>query len=982
VLGVLPAALLAVVSGLLLAYLDTHNIFTPLVLMSVAIIFSWCVRQRYRTALFKWLRLPLVAALASWLANGPLVFMTLVLSAAGTTAARVGLAIERFPVVMFALGGMVLIGGAVSMIIQAITQKRWGRKTPLQPAPGEIDFRYRLFGLATPIFIILLAGVLGVTWSIAQKHARRGMLNQLTDTTRIAAESLGLFIETGDSLIRELAIAPEVNSGVSDSLSEFLVDALEKPPFFDSIAILNDEGGFVAGAPNEASLAVFQYFDLAQLSQQNVPQFFLVGAGDDTREGLLVFWAGVGNQPGNDQGIMCALTALDENRYAQPFMAAVDALAGQGGSVDVVGSDGTVYFHRGTDVSVEYIAAGNLSTATFFQSKSADGQALAHFYQPVEGAGWGISVTLPTLAIQEMAWELTRTNLLIASGLLVVIFFGVWIGSAPIVNEMQSITKAISAVVACDEKLKQTRKRSSKMGGYFEDALEQMLAAQKARFNRQDKLLSVSGKVAGQINLGESLHMILSAALVEDVCSARIMLSQPGLEDLPETSEKRFGKGQYTQRLSALDGAVERRAIKTGLSVLNANEIVQNLPLMGDMPELASVAIVPLKWKDVRLGVFWIALAEQAALDDEGLNYFVELARMASLAIINAKTSQDSQFSFALMATVLDALPESVIITDQKGQILLVNTKAEQLLGIKTEQLGGKTLSMLFTPGEIIKLGLEANQKLNVKEVSLRDGRSYELISNPVQVSPHQLGMVMIFRDLTQQRKADDLKTEIVTTVSHELRSPLTLILGYAKILRLTGNLNEQQDEYIGNMIDGLEEMKGLVQKLLDIGRLEGGDPLELTQFSVEQVTHKVVESLEAQARQKNIDLVVNLPEDPLIVEGDQTFVGQALKNLLENAIKFSKMGGEVRVSAWQEDEQVVFAFEDKGIGIAPLDQRNLFKKFSRINSQAGMDFQGSGLGLAIVKSIAERHGGAVRVESQLGRGSIFYFEIPRKQTP
>jgi len=208
----------------------------------------------------------------------------------------------------------------------------------------------------------------------------------------------------------------------------------------------------------------------------------------------------------------------------------------------------------------------------------------------------------------------------------------------------------------------------------------------------------------------------------------------------------------------------------------------------------------------------------------------------------------------------------------------------------------------------------------------------------------------------------------------------LTLILGYAKILRLTGNLNEQQDVYISKIIGGVEEMKGLVKKLLDLDRLEGGDPLDISQFTVEEITHRVVESLEAQAKQKNIQLTLDLPGEPLLIDGDQTFLTQALKNLLENAIKFSKMGSEVKIHAREEDRRVIFTFQDRGIGIAPLDQRNLFTKFSRLSAQSGMENEGSGLGLAIVKSIAERHGGGVRLESQLGKGSTFYFEIPLRQ--
>ena len=164
--------------------------------------------------------------------------------------------------------------------------------------------------------------------------------------------------------------------------------------------------------------------------------------------------------------------------------------------------------------------------------------------------------------------------------------------------------------------------------------------------------------------------------------------------------------------------------------------------------------------------------------------------------------------------------------------------------------------------------------------------------------------------------------------VSHELRSPLTLILGYAKILRLTGNLNEQQDSYISNIINGVEGMKELVQKLLDIGRLEDGDPLEIHPVTAEQIITRAVESLKAKAKQKQISLQVDLPETPITIFGDQMFLTQALRNLVDNGIKYSKMGGEVVVTVTGRDKRVIFAVQDQGIGVAPLDQRKLFGNF------------------------------------------------------
>jgi len=252
---------------------------------------------------------------------------------------------------------------------------------------------------------------------------------------------------------------------------------------------------------------------------------------------------------------------------------------------------------------------------------------------------------------------------------------------------------------------------------------------------------------------------------------------------------------------------------------------------------------------------------------------------------------------------------------------------------------------------------------------------------SPVIADGRQVGKICMLRDITHFKELDTLKSDFVSTVSHDLRSPLTLMRGYATMLQMVGELNEQQQGYVKKMIGGVDNMTRLVNNLLDLGRIEAGIDLRLENIRANEIVSQVVALLQPQAAQKNIQIVSELPEDgPVVIEADSALLQQSIYNLVENAIKYTPVGGRVRVHLQARAETILFSVIDTGIGIAPLDLPRLFEKFYRSGRREAYQQHGTGLGLAIVKSIADRHGGRVWVESQLGKGSAFFFEIPREQ--
>ena len=983
VLGVIPATVLAGLSGLLLAYLDTHNIFTPLVLMSAAVVFSWCIRQRFRTPVFKWLRFPVVAAILSLITTVPIIFLTLILSTPGTSAARIGTAVARFPMVVFALGGMVLMGGVVCVIVQAFAPSSWGSKLPLKPSPGELNISFRILLIALSIFILAVTGIFVSTWRASNRHSRQMMVKQMTDTSHVAGHSLAIFLQTGEEIIQDLALTLKERSGSPEDVNSLFAQNMQVFPFFDQIALLSYDGGLAAGSAPALGLDSILSSDddvnFASVFADGKPRV-LINSIDESQPTWAVFALKVEAESEQQAQVLWAETILENNRFAQSFIQPLDVLIRQGGFWQIVGADGRVLITRGNDELTAGFVGSSHMTSTFYQSKTDQGQTLLHYYQPIDGTNWGISVTLPSFVYQEQAWQATYPVVLIFTGAFTLLFLVLWFGLAPVVKEMDLMAKAIHTVASGDYDHDEMLRRSSGSKGRFSKAFKEMLISQQHQMDKQEELFSVSGKVAGQLNAKDALHSVMAAFLKQGASSVRVVFYDNGAGTSPRQLDHRLGLGKHSKLLETFDQDVVELSQESRALVLRGDDLSGLLPGVEGFLDLNAVIILPLKWKDIGLGVLWVAFADGFDFDEKDLRYFEKLAHLACLAIVNAKTYSDSQSAQMLLDDIFDLIPEAILIIDRNGKVLLHNNKANSVLGLAGGSFVGKSMANLLKPEDLVEIEHKSGSKPMAKSVHLMSGKEFHLITSPVRINQREVGRAMIFKDLTHDSKTESLKTELVTTVSHELRSPLTLILGYAKILRLTGTLNDQQEVYISNIIDGLSEMMSLVEKLLDIGRLEGGDPLDVKSFSVETFARHLVKSMDAQARQKNIQINLDLPEIPMTIEADQTFLTQALKNLLDNAIKVSKMGGEVIVRVMRVNDRVVFAVQDEGIGIAPLDQRKLFKKFSRVSVQNSQEQEGSGLGLAIVKSIAERHGGQVRLESQLGKGSTFFVEIPLKQ--
>ncbi len=242
------------------------------------------------------------------------------------------------------------------------------------------------------------------------------------------------------------------------------------------------------------------------------------------------------------------------------------------------------------------------------------------------------------------------------------------------------------------------------------------------------------------------------------------------------------------------------------------------------------------------------------------------------------------------------------------------------------------------------------------------------------------VGRVAVLRDISQFKALDEAKSEIITTFTHDLGAPLAVVKGYVELIKMDGALNKQQMHDLKGITEAADQMKAIVEDLLELGQIEAIEDLRTETLVLGDIIESTVASFHALAEVNTIELFLEPCGQQLMVEGNPSLLARALDNLVENAIKYTSPGGRVTVSAGCQQSEVIVSVTDNGPGISEQDLPRVFEKFFRAREH--QDHTGTGLGLAIVRSIVERHGGRVWAESQANQGSVFSIALPLVSEP
>jgi len=327
--------------------------------------------------------------------------------------------------------------------------------------------------------------------------------------------------------------------------------------------------------------------------------------------------------------------------------------------------------------------------------------------------------------------------------------------------------------------------------------------------------------------------------------------------------------------------------------------------------------------------------------------------------------------------TILEHIEDGVIILDNKFKILLINAAARRTFGLwQDDNVNGKTVTDVVPHPDLKALLSDSGDNPTPHhEIAFDDGR----VLSAQYTSIPSIGIAVTMQDITYLKQVDRLKNEFVNTVSHDLRSPLTAILGYVDLLDRVGPVNDQQREFIHRVQISVESITSLVNDLLELGRIEAGFDSQNEIVPLEGILRYSLETVGGQISEKRLNIHLDLPLDIPPIRGNPIRLRQMLDNLVGNAIKYTPEGGEINIEMEMQEDQEILRISDNGPGVPPADQPHIFEKFYRA-SNVPKGVGGSGLGLAIVKSIVDSHQGRIWVESLLGQGSTFTVVLPLTQ--
>lgn len=327
------------------------------------------------------------------------------------------------------------------------------------------------------------------------------------------------------------------------------------------------------------------------------------------------------------------------------------------------------------------------------------------------------------------------------------------------------------------------------------------------------------------------------------------------------------------------------------------------------------------------------------------------------------------------LTAITQSMNEGLILLNDRQNILSINDSAARLFGLQGNEVAGKNILTLERGQEVQELLQKVAAAGSGESLYQKDGRYYQLCGSSVGGK----GSVLLIFDVTEKRAAETLRREFSANVSHELKTPLQSILGYAEIMK-NGLVQEgDKQRFLEKIYSEAGHLIGLIDNIMKLSRLDeaAGDMKNLEMVELKKLAENTAQRLQAQAAGKNISVSVSGCEAE--VEGVPAILGEVIYNLIDNGIKYNRDGGRVDVTVAVAPGEAVLTFKDTGCGIGSADKERVFERFYRVDKSHFKETGGTGLGLSIVKHGVLFHQGRIELESELEQGTTIKIFLPRK---
>jgi two-component system phosphate regulon sensor histidine kinase PhoR len=341
-------------------------------------------------------------------------------------------------------------------------------------------------------------------------------------------------------------------------------------------------------------------------------------------------------------------------------------------------------------------------------------------------------------------------------------------------------------------------------------------------------------------------------------------------------------------------------------------------------------------------------------------------------------------------ATILESMVDAVVVVDTAKRVVFGNSAFRRLMEVGEGIAGKDLLEVVRLVGLHTALDDTLENKRGVRLHSGGEGTAkgvWDISIAPVMSASGELaGAVAVLHDISEVRRLEQVRRDFIANISHELKTPLATILGFAETL-LTGALEDEQHNrrFVGIIREQAAGMAKLTEDLLDLSRIEAGQfKLEFEPVALSESVANAAQAMEPAIKEKRLTLSFDLPASLPRVRADRMRLRQVVAVLLDNAIKYTSQGGRVAIRAFPSEDQkmVTVEVEDTGMGILSTDLPRVFERFYRVDKSRTRQTGGYGLGLAIARHIVEIHGGRIWAESEVGRGSTFSFTLPAAGGP